>query len=132
MINLDTNILLRYIVQDDSGQLSRAAKIIESCTEEKPGFIVNGMLFEFLWALESIYDFSRKEIAEVISAILTAPELMVEHKECVWSALKAYRASSNVDFTDALIGRVGAKYGCSTTLTFDKAAAKNLPQFTLA
>ncbi len=132
MINLDTNILLRYIVEDDSGQLSRAAKIIESCTEEEPGFIVNGMLFEFLWALESAYGFSRQEIAEVINVILTAPELMVEHKESVWSALKAYRSSSKVDFTDALIGRVGAKYGCTTTITFDKTAAKNLPNFTLA
>ncbi len=130
MINLDTNILLRYIVQDDSGQLSRAAKIIESCTEEEPGFIVNGMVFEFLWALESAYGFSRQEIAEVMDIILTAPELIVEHKECVWSALKAYR--TNVDFTDALIGQVGAKYGCTTTKTFDKKAAKNLPQFTLA
>ena len=132
MINLDTNILLRYIVHNDSGQLSRAAKIIESCTEEEPGFIVNGMLFEFLWALESIYDFSRQEIAEVINALLTVPELKVEHKECVWSALKAYRAATNGDFTDALIGQVGAKYGCATTATFDKTAAKNFPQFTLA
>ena len=132
MINLDTNILLRYIVQDDSGQLPRAAKIIESCTEEEPGFIVNAMLFEFLWALESAYGFSRQEIAEVMNIILTAPELKVEHKDCVWSALKAYSASSNVDFTDALIGQVGAKYGCATTLTFDKTAAKNLPNFTLA
>ncbi len=132
MINLDTNILLRYIVEDDSGRLSRAADIIESCTEEEPGFIVNGMLFELLWALESAYNFSRQEIAQVMDIILTTPELKVEHKECVWAALKTYRSSANIDFPDALIGQVGAKYNCATTKTFDEKAAQNLPQFTLA
>ena len=131
MIGLDTNILLRYITNDDPEQGARAAQIVEALSEESPGYLNTVVLVEMTWVLKAVYGYSRSQIASVIREVMAAPELKVEHSGSVWAALGLYR-SGKADFEDALIGRINAARRCSTTYSFDQKAVKSLPDFTSA
>ena len=124
MIGLDTNVLVRYLVQDDPAQSKLATKFIEkNCTDSEPGFIGHIVLCELSWVLESNYQQSRDQIANVIEQILQVSQLAIPNTELIWRALSDYR-DSNADFSDYLLSRTNQATGCEYTLTFDKKAAK--------
>lgn len=130
MKGLDTNVLIRYLVQDDKKQSAAASKFIESnCTEDSPCFIGTISLCELAWVLESGYGQSRLQIAGIIEQLLQVSELEVMDSEVVWRALDDYK-TSNADFPDHLLGRINHSKGCSVTVTFDKKASKQ-PTFEL-
>ena len=132
MIGLDTNILLRYIVQDDPAQSARATEIIERrLTEQEPGFVSLVSILEVVWVLRSLFKRSRQEIANDIEMLLAADTLEIQNEQEVYSAVVALRNGSGT-FEDALIGSLGVWRGCSATLTFDEDAAKRLHGFQLA
>jgi predicted nucleic-acid-binding protein len=131
MIGLDTNVLLRYLVQDDPGQSARATEIIERrLTEQNPGFVSLVSILEIVWVLGSLYKRTRSEIAQHIEMILAADTLEVQNEQEVYEALVALRNGAGA-FEDALIGGIGIWRGCSATLTFDQNAAKRLNGFQL-
>ena len=131
MIGLDTNILVRYLVQDDPVQSRIAREIMESrITEETPGFISVVAMVETVWVLDRAYDFAENEIATALERILQADTLVVESEQEVFRAIVALKDRAG-SFADALIGELGTKAGCERTLTFDKAAS-GLPGFELA
>lgn len=55
MIGLDTNVLVRYIMQDDTKQSAKATQLIESLTSDEPGFIAMVSVVELYWVLTSSY-----------------------------------------------------------------------------
>lgn len=124
MIGIDTNVLVRYIAQDDLKQAARASKLIESeCTVDDPGFIGLITLVELVWVSESCYGASKKDISTIITRLLSAKQLIVQDAEVVRKALNKFE-SVNADFSDCLVGLIADFAGCKTTFTFDKAAAK--------
>ena len=130
MKGLDTNVLVRYLVQDDPKQAARAVRFIEtSCTEERPCYIGTIVLCELAWVLESNYRQTRAEIAVVIEKLLQIGQLEVANPNVVWRALSDYR-KSNVDFPDHLLARFNESAGCDSTVTFDKKASSQ-PAFEL-
>lgn len=130
MIALDTNVVVRYIAQDDARQSAAATRLMEkSLDAENPGFISLVTLCEVAWVLEDCYDASRDRIRQVVEGLLGTKQLQVESPELVWKALRAWQAST-ADLSDAIIGESGLAYGASKTVTFDKSAAK-LPSFEL-
>jgi|ERR1017187_1299079 predicted nucleic-acid-binding protein len=130
MIGLDTNILVRYIVEDDPVQLRKAGECIEQhLTERNYGFISTVVIAEFAWVLESVYGFTHTEIAAAIGRILQIELLVVEHEAEVFLAMVALKRKHG-DFADALIGAINAQAGCSRTVTFDRKALR-LPGFEL-
>jgi predicted nucleic-acid-binding protein len=132
MIGLDTNVLLRYLAQDDPKQSARATEIIEQrLTEQEPGFVSLVSILEVVWVLKSLYKRSRQQIANDIEMILAADTLDVQNEQEVYTAVVALRNGSGT-FEDALIGSLGLWRGCSATLTFDEDAAKRLHGFQLA
>jgi len=130
MIGIDTNIVVRHLAQDDPVQSPKATDLIErQLTEDNPGFISVVAIAGIAWVLERAYRLADHEIAAAIERILQAGVLVVESEQEVFSAmieLKEGRGS----FADALIGALGAKAGCSHTLTFDRKALR-LPGFEL-
>ena len=131
MIGLDTNVLLRYLVEDDPVQSPRATEIVERrLTEEDPGFVSLVCILEIAWVLGSLYNRSRGEISDHIEMILAADTLEVQNEQEVYQAVIALRSGSGT-FEDALIGALGSWRGCSATLTFDQNAAKRLNGFQL-
>lgn len=124
MIGIDTNVLVRYLAQDDPVQGRLARRFIEEdLTPERRGHISLVALAETVWVLRSRYASTRGEIALTIETLLTSPVLKVQEEAAVWIAVDAY-ADSRADFADALISAVDHRHGCDHTVTFDRAAAK--------
>jgi predicted nucleic-acid-binding protein len=122
MIGLDTNLLVRYVTQDDAVQSPLVTRLFESLTPEEPGFISLVALIEMVWVLRSFYDASRSQIEQVVEMLLRARGVIVEQRALVWMALHAY-SRGNADFGDYLIECSGREAGCEYTLTFDRDAA---------
>lgn len=124
MIGLDTNVVLRLIVEDDPEQSRRAAKFVEShCTSDSPGFINRITLCEIIWVLKSGHGYDRGKIAAAIRRITETMSFVVEDREHVQHALDRFERAS-VDFADALVVEVNSAHGCSATATFDRKAAR--------
>jgi predicted nucleic-acid-binding protein len=122
LIGLDTNVLVRYITQDDPDQSVRATALIESLSEDDPGFVSIVTVVEVYWVLRSAYKVSRDKGAKVIGTLLNAQELSVAAADAVRGALG--RLDGRLDFADALIGELGRAAGCDHTATFDRRAAQ--------
>lgn len=123
MIGLDTNVVVRYIMQDDVKQAQKATHLIESLSAEAPGFLSLVVIVELGWVLSSAYGLDRDQLFEAFEGLLRTKELIIERAEIVWKALRAYQ-TANVDFADALLACSAAAAGCARTMTFDRGAAK--------
>ncbi len=123
MTGLDTNVLVRYVMQDDPRQSPLANRLVESLSAEAPGFVPVVVLIELVWVLSGSYGLDRAQVAAVLGTLLRSKELVVDHAEVVAQALKRFSANG-ADFADALIERLSAAAGCSATMTFDAGAAK--------
>jgi predicted nucleic-acid-binding protein len=123
MIGLDTNILVRYLAQDDVLQSARATEIIEELTEVNPGFISIVAMVETSWVLDRRYGLSTREIATAIEHVLQTDVLIVENEQEVFTAMIALKEGRG-SFADALVAALGFKAGCSRTLTFDQKAQR--------
>ncbi len=124
MIGLDTNVLVRYIMQDDARQAELATELMESLTVDKLGFVPLVALIELVWVLSSSFDLARSQVVQALETLLQTKEIQVENAEVVWRAVRLYRASA-ADFADCLIERSAAAAGCSRTMSFDRGAVKN-------
>lgn len=125
MIGLDTNVLVRYIVQDDEVQAGAAGRLIESrCTSEDPGLVATLVLCELAWVLGRGYGYSRVDVARALRTILSADELQVEAPELAWRALRLFEAGK-ADLADSLIGAGNRELGAAATFTFDRHAAES-------
>lgn len=124
MIGLDTNVVVRYLVQDDAAQSAAATRLMErALSAERPGLITTVTLCEIVWVLAECYGADRVRIGAVIEGLLASKQLIVEDADIVWNALGDWRGSS-ADFSDALIGRQVAARGGEKVVTFDRAASK--------
>lgn len=124
MIGLDTNVLVRYIAQDDPAQSARATRFIEKdCSPEQPGFIGLITLVELVWVAESLYGASKGDITKLLHRLLSIKQLVVQDAETAWKALRLYESTS-ANFPDCLVISVARSNGCQNTFTFDKSAAK--------
>jgi predicted nucleic-acid-binding protein len=130
MVGIDTNVLIRYIVQDDAGQAALARELIEKgCSPQDPASIPLIVLCESVWVLSVTYGYSRGQVASVLRQILLTESFDVEAHAMAWNALYDYQAD-RADYADCLIARLNQERGCRTTFTFDRKAAR-LPGFTL-
>ena len=130
MIGLDTNVILRYLLQDDPDQARRVNRIVErQLSEENPGFISLVTMLEIVWVLRSLLKRSASEIASHLEGLLAADSLEIQNEQQVFEAVFAIKRGTG-EFEDALIGAVNVWAGCSHTLTFDR-RARRLPHFQL-
>lgn len=130
MIGLDTNILVRYLTQDDSVQSAKATEIIEQrLTASNRGFVSIVTMAEIVWVLDRAYGFTNKEITAAVERMLQVEVLLIENEQEVFAAMIALKRGHGA-FADALIAELGTKAGCTHTLTFDRKALR-LPGFTL-
>jgi predicted nucleic-acid-binding protein len=130
MIGLDTNILVRYLTQDDPVQSAKASEILERrLTEKNPGFVSIVAIVETVWVLDRAYFLTAQEIATAIERLLQVEVLAIENEQEVFTAMVALKRGCG-SFADALIAELGARVGCTRTLTFDRKATR-LPGFEL-
>ena len=124
MIGLDTNVLARYIVQDDAEQAHAATRLIEgTCTERSPGHVSVLVLVELVWVLTTAYGYAGSDVARVILQLLRTTEFNIEDSDAVWAALRETETGT-ADFADYLIAQRNRAAGCTSTYTFDRRAAR--------
>src|SRR5271163_4266104 len=119
MIGLDTNVLVRYIMQDDAKQAALATQLVESLSAQSPGYLPLVAVVELAWVLTSAYDLDRLQFCAALEGLLRSKEFIVERADIVWKALRLFR-TANADFADCLISNSAAAAGCETTMTFDR------------
>lgn len=130
MTGLDTNVLVRYLAQDDPVQSPKASEIFERrLTEKNPGFVSVVAMVETVWVLSRAYGLSSQEISAAVERMLQIDVLIVENEQGVFTAMVALRSGEG-SFADALIGALGTRAGCARTLTLDHKASR-LPGFAL-
>jgi len=124
MIGLDTNVLVRYLAQDDPDQAARATRIIErELTEDTPGFIGLVVLVETVWVLQRLYRASAEEIRETVNDLLGSRSIVVENRDVAARAL-TIAAKNSCDFADAIIAASSLNAGCKKIMTFDRGAVR--------
>lgn len=130
MTGLDTNLLVRYLVQDDPAQFAAVAQEIDRAAQQGERFVIAPIvLCELVWVLESAYACKRAEVTGVLEQILRTAQFEVLEKDMVWGAWEDYRTGKG-DFSDYYLGRRHRQAGAEMTLTFDKALSHS-PLFKL-
>jgi predicted nucleic-acid-binding protein len=124
MTGLDTNVLVRYLTQDDAKQAAQATALIENTlTVAKPGFISLVVLTELYWVLGNVYSVTGPEWLDTVDDLLASQRMHLEQREVVQGAVQVCR-SSKAGFVDALIAQVAKAAGCEQTVSFDKVAVR--------
>lgn len=124
MIGLDTNVLVRYIMQDDAKQSPKASALMESLDADNPGFITLVSVVELYWVLTACYDLTDGQVKQALEALLRSKQIIVDCADQVLRALRVF-GDGKADFADCLIERTAASAGCAQTMTFDTGAAKH-------
>ncbi len=125
MIAVDTNILVRYITNDDEDQAILAAKLLDKYKgQEQSIFINNIVLCELIWVLLRGYKYKKADILKTLKLLLTSIEFEFENHELAFLAIFEYE-TADADFSDILIGITNHHLGCNNTFSFDKSALKS-------
>ena len=124
MIAIDTNVLVRYVLDpEDPRHASAVALIDERCSPESPAFVTHVVLAEFVWVARKVYKLSRAETASALAAITDNLGLAIEEPQIVEIALRAFGQGS-ADFAEYLIAAVADAHGARPTYTLDKKAGR--------
>jgi len=124
MIGLDTNVVVRYLTQDNPHRCQAVNDLLErTARSDEVAFFVNSIvLAEVVWVLDSVYRYAKPDIAKALTLLLAVRQIQVDQRQTIKSALDAF-ASGEADFADYLISALNREQGCETTITFDKKAA---------
>ena len=121
---LDTNILIRFLVQDDVNQANKVIQLFTKAEHNKESlFVPLLVVLEVIWVLQSAYGVSRPDIVLAISNLLQMQVFEFENQ----STLREFVISANrysYDLSDILISHSALSASCETTLTFDKKASR--------
>jgi predicted nucleic-acid-binding protein len=124
MIAVDTNILVRYITNDDKEQALLATTLLDSYIgKEKSIFINNIVLCELVWVLVRGYKYQKEDIIKTLKLLLSSIEFEFENHELAFLAVIEYE-KAEADFSDILIGLLNNYRNCSVTYSFDQKALK--------
>jgi predicted nucleic-acid-binding protein len=116
---IDTNVLVRYFMDDDPAQASRVEVFLRECrTKGERIFVSSVVLCEFAWTLRSAFRVDRANILRSIEELLDSESFVIEQDDAVRSAVHLARTSKG-DFADYLIGAIGMEKGCRFTVTLD-------------
>ena len=116
---VDTNVLVRLLVEDDPAQSRMAEEFIG-----KGAWVSHVVLAETLWVMAASYGRSAQQIASSVERLILQSELTLQDAEVVAAALAQFRGSPRVDFSDCLILEIARKAGHLPLGTFDQRLAK--------
>jgi len=117
MIVIDTNIVLRYLLQDDTKMFEEAKEIIEN----QEILILGEVVAEVIYVLRGVYDVQKKEIVDSLQLLFEYPNIiLLPKKNYIIEALTLY-VIKNLDFVDALLCSMSQDY---VIKTYDKKLQK--------
>lgn len=119
MIALDTNVLVRYLVEDDAAQVKTVRNLMRQLTPEQPGFVCREVTVELVWVLQKAYGFSREQIAEVLDALIASKGIKFEATDEVAYSILHYRRGA-ADFSDLMIVAAAKRTQAFPLYTLDR------------
>ena len=125
MIGLDTNVLLRYFVQDNPVQSQAANELLDNLSSSDPGWISIVVLAELVWSLRKTYKYTKDEIVRILETLLSSKDIVLQDSEIVQRALLLHR-NGTTGFADCLIYTCAQVAGCRKVVTFDQTASPDL------
>ncbi len=124
MTAIDTNVIIRFLVNNDAQQAATVRELFETAEKNKESFLIPiPVVLETIWVLSAVYDCTRDDILEALEHLLMLPVIKFEAQDRVYQLCKEARHTS-VDLADILIGLTASDLGASPVLTFDKTAAR--------
>ena len=135
VIGLDTNVLVRYMAQDDPKQSAVATHLIEKeLSPSEPGFISLVVLAELCWVLTRLYSASADELIAAVEDLLNTPQFHLDRRGAVIATVQHMKArkGAKAGFVDALIAQLAVSEGCSRTMSLDKVAVRSADMVLLA
>ncbi|WP_112944917.1 MULTISPECIES: PIN domain-containing protein [unclassified Rhizobium] len=126
MIGIDTNILLRFLLDDEPTQGAIARQFMSERTTDDPAYVSAVVLAETSWLLNRRLGYSKSEIATVLAQLAQADEIVIEHSKEL-KLLTADTSRPIADIADYLVVWAAANVGCAKTFTFDRKAARKIP-----
>lgn len=126
MIGVDTNVLVRLFVRDNTEQMRAAADFLSARTADDPAFVSAVVIAELTWVLGKSYDYSVASIHETLDWLFDSENVAVERSELLEGAISSAK-KAGADISDAIIAALANDAGATKTVTFDKPAAKRIP-----
>ena len=130
MIGIDTNVLVRFVMQDDEEQARVADAFFSSLSSSNQGYLSLVTMVELVWVLQASYKQPRARIIAFIKQLFDVDSIVFENSTVLYTALESYQKGA--DFADALISASALMAGCTSVVTFDHKAASVLGMCLLA
>ena len=125
MIGVDTNILVRFLTEDDAKQSNKVYQLFKNAEEEKKELFISVLVvLELVWVLESVYEIERIEILDSINLLIQMPIFHIENLTTIQNFILDAQ-QSKFDLSDLLIAQTAKTNGCEKILTFDKNVSKH-------
>ena len=125
-IGLDTNVLIRFAVEDDEVQARAVRKLVDELESGSVFYVNLAVILQAVWTLRRFYKYSQEECLVFVEGLLEQRAVELDDHEVIGHALLDCRDTGS-DFADAVIAQLNRHAGCQLTLTFDKNAARNIP-----
>jgi len=120
VIGLDTNVLVRYLTQDDAAQARRVDALINAAADDETRLYVDDIvLCELVWVLRAAYRLSKPTIIDALDKLISTSAFSFDDRELLRATLSDFNAGPG-DFADYLIGRRNLRAGCEQTMTLDR------------
>ncbi len=125
MKSLDTNVIIRFLVNDDKKQAQAVKSLFLKVEEKQESFFVTStVMLEMIYVLDSVYDYERAEIIDAIESMLLMKILVFENPEAIGHLVNSGK-KTGIELEDLFIGLCAKENNCTTTLTFDRKAARS-------
>ena len=130
MIGVDTNVLLRFALEDDRTQSPSAITFLRDPERfSSPAVICPVALVEFVWTMGRKQGFTKERLLEILDAFTDSERVVYSDERLIRSCIEQWRVGE-ADFPDYLIAALNLQAGARTTVTFDQIAAEE-PGFAL-
>lgn len=124
MSALDTNVLVRFLVEDDPAQTAAAKRVLKAATEAgETLFVSDVVLIEITWVLGRSYQVNRRGVHGVLGRLLQARQLSFRNRALLLQALDRFEKGKG-DFADYVVSELAKEAGHQDVLTFDQALLK--------
>lgn len=130
MIGVDTNVLLRLLVNDSDVQSAAAQRFFKERTARDPAFVGSVVLAELVWLLRRRFGYSDAQVLRALRAMTSTDEFRFEHDGPLRSLVEKVDCKAS-DVADALIAWACEGAKCEKVVTFDKRSARTIPRMEL-
>jgi predicted nucleic-acid-binding protein len=118
---VDTNVLVRYLTNDDTSQAELAERFLDQCRQDgELVFIPILVLCELIWVLDRTFGRNKPVLIEVVENLLATDIFRLEQESTVRRSLEHFR-QGKAGFSDYMIGEINREEGCQDPVSFDRA-----------